>query len=96
MRVALKELHGATFHVSDGKADKMIAFPPYEAEAELDGELQLTVCFTRRNTFGPHHLIPQPQDSYGPGSWLSEGVNRTDDYVIIPQGFIAEVCCAKK
>ena len=96
VRVALKELHGATFHVSDGKADKMIAFPPYEAEAELDGELQLTVCFTRRNTFGPHHLIPQPQDSYGPGSWLSEGVNRTDDYVIIPQGFIAEVRCAKK
>ena len=91
IRIAAKELHGVSLHAADGKEEKIIAFPPYETEMELRGELLLTVYFTRRNTFGPHHLIPQPQAAYGPDAWVSTGKSRTDDYVLVPQGFTADV-----
>lgn len=91
IRVVAKELHGVSLHVSGGTAEKVIAFHPYETGVKTDGELALTVYFTRRNTFGPHHLIPQPQGAYGPESWVSTGENHTDEYVLVPQGFTAEV-----
>ena len=91
IRIAAKELHGVSLHAADGKEEKIIAFPPYETEMELRGELLLTVYFTRRNTFGPHHLIPQPQAAYGPDAWVSTGESRTDDYILVPQGFTADV-----
>ena len=80
-----------SLHAADGKEEKIIAFPPYETEMKLRGELLLTVYFTRRNTFGPHHLVPQPQAAYGPDAWVSTGKSRTDDYVLVPQGFTADV-----
>lgn len=94
VRVCVKELHGSTLYISGGKEEKVIAFPPYETETDLAGELTLTVFFTRRNTFGPHHLIPQPQPQYGPPAWVSESSARTEDYVLIRQGFTADVYIA--
>ena len=75
--------------------EEIIAFAPYEADMLLRSELVLTVYFTRRNTFGPHHLIPQPQRSYGPFSWVSEGEKRTEDYILVEQGFKPEVYAAE-
>ena len=95
VRVCAKELHGASLHVKGGEREEIIAFAPYEAETPLRGELVLTVFFTRRNTFGPHHLLPQPQVSYGPFSWMSEGEWRTEDYVLVEQGFAVEVYAEK-
>ena len=91
VRVRATKLDGTSLHIGDGKSEKIIAYSPYEAETDLDGELELTAYFTRRNTFGPHHLIPQPQDGYGPDSFVTEGDQRTEDYVLVPQGFHAEV-----
>lgn len=95
VRVCAKELHGASLHVKGGEREEIIAFAPYEAETPLRGELVLTVFFTRRNTFGPHHLLPQPQVSYGPFSWMSEGEWRSEDYVLVEQGFAVEVYAEK-
>lgn len=93
--VRAKELHGASLHVEGGEKEEIIAFAPYEADMLLRSELVLTVYFTRRNTFGPHHLIPQPQRSYGPFSWTSEGEKRTEDYILVEQGFKPEVYAAE-
>lgn len=89
--VFVNQLHGADLHASDGYTDKLVAFPPYGATLTLRGELILTLNCTRRNTFGPHHLIPQPQYAYAPESWMSEGENWTDDYILSEQGFSCTV-----
>lgn len=82
----MEELHGADVHISDGRQEKIIAFPPYTKTLNLQGELIVTLNCTRRNTFGPHHLVPYPQYAYGPEAWISEGENRTDSYVLTEQG----------
>lgn len=84
--VTVKELHGADVHISDGRQEKIIAFPPYTKTLNLQGELIVTLNCTRRNTFGPHHLVPYPQYAYGPDAWVSEGENRTEDYTVTQQG----------
>lgn len=84
--VTVEELHGADVHISDGRQEKIIAFPPYTKTLKLQGELTVTLYCTRRNTFGPHHLVPYPQYAYGPDAWVSEGENRTDDYIVVQQG----------
>ena len=90
LHVKVKELHGASLHLIGNADEKIIAFPPYEADIQAD-KLALKVYFTRRNTFGPFHLTPQPQGSYGPESFITEGENWTDDYVLIKQGFAVEI-----
>ena len=47
------------------------------------------------NTFGPNHFTPQPLYAYGPDAWISEGGNWSDDPVLIPQGFQAQVFARK-
>lgn len=84
--VTVEELHGANMHISDGRQEKIIAFPPYTKTLNLQGELTVTLYCTRRNTFGPHHLLPYPQYAYGPDAWVSEDENRTDDYIVARQG----------
>lgn len=84
--VHVDALHGADVHLSDGTQDEIIAFPPYEKSLSLNGELVVTLECTRRNTFGPHHLVPYPRNAYGPDAWISEGKSRTEDYVITEQG----------
>lgn len=96
VRVKAESLHGATLHVSGGEEEKIIAFPPYECDIALRGELILTLYLTRRNTFGPNHLIPQPAWAYGPESWVSEGENRSDAPVLVGQGFTARVFARKE
>lgn len=89
LRVRAEKLNGVSLHLS-GKEEKVLAFPPYEAETETD-DLALKIYFTRRNTFGPLHLTPQPQSAYGPDSFVSQGENWTEDYMLVPQGFSVRV-----
>ena len=91
VRIKAVQLRGADLHVSGGEREQVIAFPPYEAETELKGELAITLYLTRRNTFGPNHFTPQPLDSYGPPAWISEGENRSEAPMLIPQGFSVRV-----
>lgn len=70
---------------------KMIAWQPYEADVtdELrSGEpLCVEVVLTRRNTFGPLHLVPKHIPEYRPFHFLTEGESFSSDYQLIPSGF---------
>ena len=49
-------------------------------------DVELTLVGTRRNTFGPLHLVPAIDTAYGPGHFVTEGDSWDDDYVLIPSG----------
>jgi hypothetical protein len=91
LRIEAESLKGTSLHIVGGKEEKILAFSPFMVYTDLERELNLTIYFTRRNTFGPFHLLPQPAEAYGPFSFVSSGENWTDDYVLIPQGFICKI-----
>lgn len=74
-----------------GEEKKYIAYAPYCADIALKNELVLECVFTRRNTFGPHHNVPYPDISYPPASFVTDGKNWTDEYVLETQGFRTEL-----
>lgn len=75
-----------------GSAEKLICFPPYEAEiTELianGGKLEIETVLTRRNTFGPLHMLPALVDGYGPASFVTEGSTWSVAFVTLPQGLL--------
>jgi len=80
-------------HGEDGTY-RVIAWQPNEADitdfVNNSEFFRLEVVLTRRNTFGPLHLIPPVQAAYGPDSFISEGENFTMDYVLLPSGLLSE------
>ena len=83
---------GSLLKVGGSKSDEsiVIGWDPYEADISkfLDrGEdIELTLVCSRRNTYGPLHLVPALQGAYGPGHWVTGGDNWSDDYVLIDSG----------
>jgi hypothetical protein len=77
--------------VPDGTTS-MIAWQPYEAElsysGSVSGPLELDVVLTRRNTFGPLHLIPALSEVYGPEHWRTEGTQFSPGYILLPTGLL--------
>ena len=65
----------------------MIAWQPYQAEI-TGGAAELEVVLTRRNSFGPLHLVPKRSDAYGPGHWLTEGAAWSQEYQLYPSGLL--------
>ncbi|WP_369016161.1 hypothetical protein, partial [Armatimonas sp.] len=80
----LPEIGGACVRVND----QTIPWPPYMATMTGEG-CDVTVVLTRRNLFGPLHLIPKLQVAYGPGHWVTGGDNWSDDYQLYPSGLLA-------
>lgn len=58
---------------------------PYEADliCPPDRMLAVTLVATRRNTFGPLHQLPVLTQSYGPGSFITEGKAWSDCYELV-------------
>ncbi|HEY0829255.1 MAG TPA: hypothetical protein VGE40_14235, partial [Bacilli bacterium] len=70
---------------------RMIAWQPYSADitAETGADfIELDVVLTRRNTFGPLHLVPVHSLWYGPEQWVSEGEEFSLAYKLIPSGLL--------
>lgn len=67
---------------------QVLAWEPYEAdvtEAVRNGEdIKITLVGTRRNLFGPLHLVPLFHGAYGPGHFVTGGDAWTDNYNLIP------------
>lgn len=67
---------------------QVLAWEPYEADvtdAVLHGDdIKVTLVGTRRNLFGPLHLVPKICGAYGPGHFVTGGDMWTDDYNLIP------------
>ena len=80
--------------LSKSGADKIIAWQPYEAEitdaVDEEGVVVVEAVLTRRNTFGPLHQLPLIAEAYGPGNFVTEGVEFTRDYMLIPSGILEE------
>lgn len=84
----LKGLGGcAAIRVEDGET---ICWAPYtvrvEAQLREQGALRLTLLLTRRNTFGPLHMLPERIPGYGPDCFLTEGERFTRAYATLPNG----------
>ena len=92
--IELPGFEGACAKVSsEGRTPRMIAWQPYEAEITEDvrdpGTIFVDVVLTRRNTFGPLHLVPKRSGAYGPGHWISGGKQWSDAYQLWEAGLLA-------
>jgi hypothetical protein len=89
------EFAGAAVKVSSANSPaKVIAWQPYEADittevlAQKDIEVQLVL--TRRNTFGPLHLVPTLVQAYGPDHYITEGEHYSDSYALVQAGLMTQ------
>lgn len=88
---ALLRLNGlggcAAVRVEDAET---ICWAPYTARVESlireHGAVRLTLLLTRRNTFGPLHMLPERIPGYGPDCFLTEGEHFTRAYATLPNG----------
>lgn len=69
-----------------GENEAALAFAPYRATVRALREIH--VVLTRRNTFGPLHMRDKYASGYDPNSFVTEGENWTDDYVLYEQGLL--------
>lgn len=88
------KFEAACVKVRSGKrASRMIAWPPYEADVTeavaAGGAMEVEVVLTRRNTFGPLHLVPLRSGAYGPDHWVTAGASWSDNYMLYPSGLLA-------
>ena len=71
---------------------KMIAWQPYEADITEELRTRQPICvevvLTRRNTFGPLHLVPTRIPEYRPFHFLTQGEAYSEAYRLIPSGIL--------
>jgi len=91
-RLALSPVGAATLVVRNPASGQSRILPWAPFECDLDGLsdphgfVEVEWILTRRNTFGPLHLIPVEQPAIGPAHFRSEGEEWSDDYQFIPVG----------
>ena len=71
---------------SEAKA-QILAWEPYEADitewVAAGRDIGVTLVCSRRNVFGPLHLVPAESSAYGPGHFVTGGNHWSDDYTLI-------------
>lgn len=81
---------GACVKVSDADKTAVLGWEPYEADVTQAVRRRLPICVTvegtRTNVFGPLHELPKPAGACGPGNFLTEGEQWTDDYSLLDSG----------
>ena len=91
-RLRLAAFEGACVVAGGERAENIIAWQPYEADVTAavasSDRIPVREVLTRRNTFGPLHLIPMRSDAYGPGHWTTGGPAWTDNYQLWPAGLL--------
>ncbi len=95
-----KDFTGACVKVEAAGSTTVLGWEPYEAdvtEAVRRGlPIEVTVVGTRTNVFGPLHELPKPAYACGPGSFVTEGDEWTDDYSLLDSGLRGFVFQAQK
>jgi hypothetical protein len=88
-KLELGDFGGAALAVKTDGSSETICFPPYKANipAGVD-QAEVTVWLTRRNLFGPMHLIPAEQSAFAPDSFRSTGDEYQDSPVVIASGLL--------
>ena len=82
---------GASVRVhAEGILDEIMAWDPYEVDItdafDADAEISVTLLGTRKNTFGPLHVVPCVVHRCGHGSFTTVGDEWTDEYNLIEDG----------
>ncbi len=84
------KFHGALVRVTTPAGTTRLGWEPLEADitdaVRTGADVELTLVGTRRNTFGPLHLVPAIQGAYGPMHFKTRGEAWSDDYVFIDSG----------
>ncbi len=98
-RLVLPQVAAAcvNFVSPDGSARHEVPWAPFDCPLELVSNegIIAELCLSRRNTFGPLHLVPMKQAGIGPDSFRTTGETWSDHYQLIPAGILAvpEVRC---
>ncbi len=66
----------------------VMGFMPYECEV-VQGDFELEIVLTRRNTFGPLHQCGENITAYGPANFVTTGEEFSDNYQLVEQGLLA-------
>lgn len=77
----------------NGKETDTTGWPPYEVEitdsvGEGDNMIEVDVISSRRNVFGPLHLVDPDPRWTGPGEYVTAGSQWRDDYHLKPAGLM--------
>ncbi len=89
------DFEGAAIHVLvNGNDAGYLSWPPYALDitshlGEPPAEITLTLFGSRRNCFGPLHQKTETPHAVGPGNFVTEGKDWTDDYALRPCGLLA-------
>jgi len=66
---------------------QVIAWEPYMADVteavKAGAPIRVTLVNSRRNSFGPLHIVPTRLGGYGPGEFVTKGEKWHDDYSLI-------------
>ncbi len=85
--ISPEKFTGGLCKVTTSSGVSVLAWDPYEADiteaVEKGEDILFTVVGTRRNTFGPLHVVPAIQGAYGPESFVTSGRGWSDDYMLI-------------
>lgn len=80
---------GAVISVKAGGLSKTLCFPPFRTLIPSEvGQVDVTVWLTRRNLFGPLHLIPAEHSMIGPESFHSTGDEYRERPVLCNSGLL--------
>lgn len=90
LAVTTPAFEAACLRVHGDAEPQTIAWPPYRAWLEQTGgsTIALEVVLTRRNTFGPLHQRPLRAGAYGPGNFVTQGDDFSEDYQLYPAGLL--------
>lgn len=76
----------------DGSEGQLLPWAPFQADVAAavrqGAPVALDVFLTRRNTFGPLHLVPPIAGTYGPGHWVTTGDRFRLEHQLLPSGLL--------
>ena len=90
-QVRVPAYEGAYLKLSSGGETKMIPWRPNEAALDLGETLEVEICITRKNTFGPLHLTDPRPGATGPHSFIPGSGQFSLEPVFIESGLLAPV-----
>ena len=91
-RIALSPVRftGACVKVTAAGKSEVLGWEPYEADVtravRRREPIYVTVEGTRENLFGPLHEVQKPAQACGPGNFVTEGDEWTEDYSLLSSG----------
>ena len=86
-KIKFDNIKGACYEVISEENKEIIAFSPYMSKIlEVENEIKFVLNCTRRNLFGPLHLVSLYPSDYNPLTFLTEGDNFQINYGLIEEG----------